>query len=84
VATAKRHRELIAHSAAERTALCKSNVMRVNGMATAYQARVSRNVLDVYSVSNPAGFGYSQRTFIDAVGSFLFVCAAGSGISDGI
>lgn len=40
---AERHRELVAHLEGQTSRLCKTNMMRMRGIASANQARLLRN-----------------------------------------
>jgi|SRR5689334_15273386 hypothetical protein len=65
VSPTQRNGELIAGLAAERTSLCKSQVMCVRWLPAADKARVFGNHSHVISVPNPAQFRDSQNALID-------------------
>ena len=69
VPTTERHRELVAHFAAECPALRKSQVMGIGGLAAANQTRLFGHMSDMLAVSNPARLRQGQRALIDRLRS---------------
>jgi len=73
VSPAQWDRELIAHLAAECTALRNSEVVGVRGSATANQTRMLGDSLDVIPVTNPAWLRKAQYALIDRLGPRLIL-----------
>jgi hypothetical protein len=64
VRATERHRELIAHLAAERTRLREAQMMWIGGPATADQARLLNHMPDMIAVTNATRFGEDKHTLV--------------------
>ena len=69
MASAQRHRELIADLTAECAVLREAQMMGICGPAPANQTRLSGHQLDVLLVTKAARLGMHQLTLVDAVSS---------------
>ena len=63
--TTERDRELIANFSAQSRGLCKTEMMRVGGTATANQARLLGDRFHMLPVANSAGHRQRQDRFVD-------------------
>ena len=61
--TTKRHRELIADLATERTRLRESQMVWIGGAATADKAGLLNHMPDMTAVTNAARFGEDKQSF---------------------
>jgi hypothetical protein len=68
---AQRHSELVAHFPPEGSTLSEPHVMGVRGAATADQAGLLANELDVLPITPPAEFGQSEDALVDRRGRRL-------------
>ena len=65
VPATERDRILIADFAAERTALCKTQMVRIGRLATAQQTWMLRNELDVLAIAQSTRLRPDQTTLVD-------------------
>ena len=65
VAATQGNCELVADFTAERQALAKAQMMGIAGLATANQARMLGDGLDVVAVPNPARLRQCQNRLVD-------------------
>jgi hypothetical protein len=71
VNSAQGHRELVADLETHRPRLGKSEVMGVNGVSAADQARTRRHEFEVGFVAQPTGLADCKYTFVDLRGSVV-------------
>jgi hypothetical protein len=71
VTTTQRHREFIAHLAAQRRTLRKAQVVGVRWLPAADQARMFGNESDVIAVADPPRLREGKHTLVDSFGSAL-------------
>jgi len=62
---AKRHCELIAHLEANRSRLCKPQVMGIGGLPATDETGLRGNEFQVRLVTQPFGFGNRELTLVD-------------------
>ena len=65
VNAAERNRELVGHSAPERSRLREPQVVWIRRLAAAYQAWAFGYPFDMHFVSEPAGFWEGEHAFVD-------------------
>ena len=62
---AKRYRELVTHLKADRSRLCKAQVMGIGRLTTADQTRLCGDELQVGFVAQSLGLGDREFAFVD-------------------
>jgi hypothetical protein len=79
------HREFVTRLAPERARLREAKMMRVRGLAAAYEARLLGDIAQVRLVAEPAKLGDRKDGFVDAVWQIIrdpFCLGAGVGTSN--
>jgi hypothetical protein len=69
MSTAQWHRELITHLASKRSALCKSEVVRISRMPAANQTRMSCDKFNMLSIAGSTRLSMGRTAFFDHLDS---------------